>query len=123
VVALAAQIRRRPPVDHALVEQELGDIPCRAGGDLGLQPGCGGGLAKGGAAAGKRPQVIVQAQQGRHGGMVKATADRRWHAVHRAGGPFDADLVEVWRSFLRTYGGDWRRRPPVARSASSRIGA
>ena len=75
MVALAAQVRRRPPVHHALVDHELGDIPCRAGGDLGVEPGGRGGLAQGGAAAGKRPQVLVQAQQGGHGGMVDATAD------------------------------------------------
>ena len=72
MVALAAQVRCHPPVHHALVDQELGDIPCRAGGDLRVQP------------CGQAPQVIVQAQQGGHGGMVEGTADSRWPAGQAA---------------------------------------
>jgi len=43
-------------VHHALVDQQVGDVPGRAGGDLGLQPGGGGGLIQGGAAADQRPR-------------------------------------------------------------------
>ena len=77
MVALATQVGRRPPVHHALVDHEFGDVPCRAGGDPGVEAGRRRGLAQGGAAADQGRKVVIDAQERRHGGMVEGTADSK----------------------------------------------
>ena len=93
MVGLAAQVRRRPPVHHALVDHQFGDVPARAGGDLRVEPGRGRGPAQGGAAADEGRKVVVDAQERRHGGIVEVTADTK--VASRQGSPTNGHRERV----------------------------
>ncbi len=72
MILLAAEVRRRPSVHHALVGDQVCDVPAGACRDGRADSRACGRIAESRTAGHQRLDVVIETQMRRHGGIIES---------------------------------------------------